>query len=1163
MGWRNGAKAAALTAVGLAVGVWSEAAKAQTLIMDGCYSDDFMAIVGDDQVFDLSVSLYATPSEAERLQYEEVLGYFADAVYEMSNGAHKVRNVEMYVGGRRKRFADVVWLRGNSQVEVNADPTDNIHTEGAVAHVGGILVDLGKLYFFDHLYDAANQAAGFLDLVRGTPNQQKQLGYALAHEFGHYAYSLADDYDRSGAAAIVSIMGQQYKAVHPTGPDNLEYLNFHTVNSLNYDQDTGQQYDRVSQTAWDYVASSCLYRQRGVSTGVLIPDDLQRIHTSDQAPRSVFYSRLQNVKPDANDTWQNPNDLITHTGVIADLYGNPSASDPREHLNVIWVDTGRVDIELVLDASGSMVGEPIARVIAAAQSFAQLAVLGRTSIGVTTFESVVNTAAVPLTFVQSDANIQHIQSLIGGIVVGDDTAMFAAANDAATKLEAYRTQTATNPVQAVFLLSDGNNNVGGATEEEVIAHYNTAGIRMHTVGYADRDASEAFFGPLERMAAATKGVFHRGLTQIDALSEAMRIAVGDSLTIQDIALADIGDCIGCSLMPLEIPFDRLTFDIVYAPYPGGDVSFSVIDPFGVEQPSTSRVTANADGTYSATLIVGVPALDAGGTGDWVLRPNHVGAGANILSRRVLAVPGDTPPIELIANSRKANYFYPEPVQIHARVVDTGDLAGVDVVAQITTPSGMPIDVELWDDGEGNDDKAGDGLYSGVWADYAEPGVHDVMVVARSTSETARIIPRSTNAAGYAVARTVPLGRQFARRQPLVFGVWGLKTDDHGNTPATATTIYPDGTSRHGKLEVGTDVDYFRVDGVDTSRPLSIRLYELGFDIAPEVKVFSQNGQTQLALGNTLRSATSHGGLSVYVPKQGLTSTVYFSVRDVHGIAGGTYSLDAGPTSPVVDAIAPPPYVSELPNGDVRYAISFPAKQQYVEVFVRQNGVQNVSGNIVQSERNNGDGTYTYERIVPASWYHAGDVIQARFYSYKPQTPGVFTPGPQEQVWFPDYLYGEGFQCPPAPINGCTSSKFSGLLATASSVQNSSLSASRAVDNNLSTRWSSAASNPQWLRVDLGQVKYVDRVTLNWENAASAHYQIQSSMDGTTWTSVYEDAHANGGFDNIDDLGFIARYVRMYSFSRTTQWGNSLWELSVYGDDEPSCTMEPPPEVSCP
>jgi hypothetical protein len=97
------------------------------------------------------------------------------------------------------------------------------------------------------------------------------------------------------------------------------------------------------------------------------------------------------------------------------------------------------------------------------------------------------------------------------------------------------------------------------------------------------------------------------------------------------------------------------------------------------------------------------------------------------------------------------------------------------------------------------------------------------------------------------------------------------------------------------------------------------------------------------------------------------------------------------------------FVEKLANGDVLYAIKFPVVQQYVEVFSKKNGVQNIAQAMAGTK--NADGTYTYRTIVPASTYASGNQIVARFYSYAPNQPGVFTPGPADQTWLPAFTYG--------------------------------------------------------------------------------------------------------------------------------------------------------------
>jgi F5/8 type C domain/Beta-1,3-glucanase len=133
-------------------------------------------------------------------------------------------------------------------------------------------------------------------------------------------------------------------------------------------------------------------------------------------------------------------------------------------------------------------------------------------------------------------------------------------------------------------------------------------------------------------------------------------------------------------------------------------------------------------------------------------------------------------------------------------------------------------------------------------------------------------------------------------------------------------------------------------------------------------------------------------------------------------------------------------------------------------------------------------------------------------------------------------------------------------ATSSSTENGSFPAANAVDGNSGTRWSSAFSDPQWLEVDLGSSQSICQVTLQWETAYAKAFQIQTSPDGTNWTSVYSTTTGTGGTQTLGVTG-TGRYIRMYGTTRATQWGYSLWEFGVNvtgsGTTPPPGSGEPP------
>jgi triacylglycerol esterase/lipase EstA (alpha/beta hydrolase family) len=122
----------------------------------------------------------------------------------------------------------------------------------------------------------------------------------------------------------------------------------------------------------------------------------------------------------------------------------------------------------------------------------------------------------------------------------------------------------------------------------------------------------------------------------------------------------------------------------------------------------------------------------------------------------------------------------------------------------------------------------------------------------------------------------------------------------------------------------------------------------------------------------------------------------------------------------------------------------------------------------------------------------------------------------------------------------------GRPATASTTETAALSAAKAVDGDPATRWSSAWWSPQWISVDLGSVRVVDGVRLTWESAYGKGYRIQTSTNGSDWTTQWSTGDGNGGVDTIPISAVSARYVRMYGTDRATFWGFSLFDFSVIG-----------------
>ncbi|MFC4890947.1 chitosanase [Streptomyces beijiangensis] len=133
----------------------------------------------------------------------------------------------------------------------------------------------------------------------------------------------------------------------------------------------------------------------------------------------------------------------------------------------------------------------------------------------------------------------------------------------------------------------------------------------------------------------------------------------------------------------------------------------------------------------------------------------------------------------------------------------------------------------------------------------------------------------------------------------------------------------------------------------------------------------------------------------------------------------------------------------------------------------------------------------------------------------------------------------------------------GKPTTTSSAESSTYAGAKAVDGSASTRWASKeGSDPQWISVDLGADTALSRVQLKWEAAYGKSYKIQTSTDGSTWTSAYSTTTGNGGTDDLAVSGH-GRYVRMSGTQRGTAYGYSLYEFEVYGAGASTPPATPP------
>ncbi|NCC34520.1 MAG: VWA domain-containing protein, partial [Chloroflexia bacterium] len=372
------------------------------------------------RMIDITVSYYANSAtaQARRQAIEENLRYFADSIYEMSNGANKLRRVTIYTGGSFANQADIVWV-------ANCWPN---------AHLSGYGTPGLRIQHCDTF-----QTANFMNSDRGF----RQGGYVLGHEMGHYFYSVYDEYrGNSPSTAWIgfprssdypvnnSVMNSQWNAVD----GNLNWLNFSTA--LNNTGNTAQH--RVyAASAWQTLARPLNQDPRNGARMT--------------APVRLFHPELAAVAPAPG---QPPRIDLTNVAAQANA---------RNALQFVWVGqsgsprlqqaNAELALQFVVDTSTQMSEAQLASIKANLKNLVDQAA-DTTMIGLITYADTVTVVQQPV-LLDSETSRTALKATLDGLVLRSSAAVVTGeALEAALGAEGAA-GIPDNAVRAVYLFSAG------------------------------------------------------------------------------------------------------------------------------------------------------------------------------------------------------------------------------------------------------------------------------------------------------------------------------------------------------------------------------------------------------------------------------------------------------------------------------------------------------------------------------------------------------------------------------------------------------------------------------------------------------------------------------------------------------------------------------------
>lgn len=816
---------------------------------------------GDKSVryLDVSIALHAgaiLATAADRAKYENVIGYFADALFEASNGVERLRKVTFYRDFQNVDSSHFQWV---PECHPNG-------TLGGYLHPG----TNSRILMCDTF--------GTTDLLSATvwPGQ-KGAGATMTHEWGHFFFGLYDEYQGSGTGdsspqagdpgTSQSIMNSQWD-----GFDDLRHLNFSTVAPSSGFTLVSAQGRVFGASAWDTLARP---KSADPQTGL--------------AALRPYWPELAAAKPTANTMPQIdlPNPLARATlNIVWQPAFSPTAVDSP---NAIQAVNSSVR-EIVIDRSALMADSGHLEEV----KIAVAALINRTPIGdalgIIAFDGT-HSVIQPLTDIVDQTTRDTLIAAVNGITAGGaDASGYAGLEAALSALTAPTVPTDTDRV--VYYITHGGNTVG-THAIMVTPGYQAAGIPMHIFGFDPLHGDET---ELRQLADLTAGEYTVVRNALD-LRKALTMAHHDTSPHHDVTVAyDKADVAAGQTFTTTVALDHLLreidFEITYLAEPAA-ATVTLFNPLGNPYPiipanDCESYGAGADAHTTCRVAYQSP------IGDWTL---SVTAASDLhLQYHVTGIASDGVPTYDASISTLGGDVveYPNPIVAYASVNNHYSIAGLAAKGEVHEADGHVIPVDFHDDGVAPDDMANDGIYS-AYVDYTEAGEHWVTVEFDNFAGTAFYTDEGLSVH---VHQELPaVTEDFERYAEHQVTIINWDEDDHTDWPTDPdwppTPVTTDNVVVPGRIDYEGDADIFQITvPTDYTEPtLSIRINGFGLGMDPDIWVFADDYSWEHE--HYLIDPTSDDVLFLALDVTP-GETFYLEVLDYHGESDGVYNVSAGP-----------------------------------------------------------------------------------------------------------------------------------------------------------------------------------------------------------------------------------------------------------------------------
>lgn len=776
------------------------------------------------EVFDLKVSYYDTYDNAiaRKDSIENNLRNLADAVYESTNGAHRIGKIEIYTDAGNKDNADIVWV-------ASCWPNANISGRGRAG---------ARIEHCD-TFPNGGSPMSFLNLPRSG-------GYTMAHEWGHFTYALYDEYQNSSNACNPedlgspckddvgvenALMNSHWAAIGENdGVGNLNALNFSTkINNKAPDILTNAQARIYKTSGWDTLVRDPA--QDPVSQNRKLYSDLMAVApVAGEIPR-IDIAKLENnayvIDTNTQNTAREKVSFEWKRGNQGTPASTRAATDQADKVPMVKT--------IVIDHSANVHANQLKAVKTAVTQFIQQAEIGDI-ISILAFDSDVQTVSdfMPIT------NELSRKALIAALKAIQPTTKVPALGLALqkaladTQAAASAAPTAAQYDKDIYLFAHGFN-AAGISPKDIAPKIKEANMRVFS--FALNEPTEGF---LRKLSEQTDGKTWLA-PNLEALTNALSgLAQAASPMVDVILASDQASLSKDKGFPFYVDstLGELDISINYSGAFDG-VTFNLVDPNGTVRALTTKfpdyitIPMSAYSTVECLADEEVESKNAcsasvtsPAVGEWKLQAVFANAPLNPIdiSFNIKALPNENGKVFFASISTTPDLaIQNKPVLIEANVSGEGAVSGEDgaktelpiaklnVSGSVKKPDGNVVTLALNDNGTNGDRKANDGIYTASLTPD-KLGEYAVTVKLDNKSGTGQLSSGSINYApsptGHIpAATTTPITDKFERVvQAQVIAKPTLQ--NHERVMNWAESMYPTILTALNKQEI--DIPPFKV-----------------------------------------------------------------------------------------------------------------------------------------------------------------------------------------------------------------------------------------------------------------------------------------------------------------------------------------------------------------